>query len=332
MKKLAAVSSLVLFLAACGVNDDTTPANNTPPTVTLATSPNGAAPLTVTLNATASDPDGDALSYAWSLPGLPDAATVQTTFAAPGEYPVSVTVSDGEDSASASVTISVTGSEGAEPVTPDEPENPVSPPTDPGDNPAPPTQPTIKLTASPSGPAPYAVRYDISATGYPQGSTFSPDCLNESGRGYAEPVDDDTFVCFHTATNERVEVSVYAPGNVTAPDDTKIFPARVEPPADIPFEGTWRYTNTASGETGTFTITQGTRSGDAGATGTDATGVYSISYSDQDLDTDIVFNWPTGNGGTEIRPLPLPDGTQRYEYVDFTGPDNEVPIVLEQID
>ncbi len=326
MKKLAAVSSLVLFLAACGVNDDATPASNTPPTVTLATSPNGAAPLTVTLNATASDPDGDALSYAWSLPDLPDAASVQTTFAAPGEYPVSVTVSDGEDSASASVTVRVTGGEPAEPVAPGEPENPVSPPTDPGDNPAPPTQPTVKLTASPSGPAPRAVRYDFSATGYPEGSGYSPDCLNSSSSGYADPIDEDSFVCFHTSTDESVEVSVYLPGNSEKPANVKTFPAQVQAPAAVPFAGTWRYTNTESGETATFTVTEGETTG-FGAFGRDATGTYSISYFDQDLDIDIYFRWPNSNGGSEIRPRPLPDGTQRYEAVR-----EETPVILEQID
>lgn len=74
---------------------------NSPPTVNpTATPADGEAPLAVAFDAGASDPDGDALTYAWDF-GVAgtdaDAATVAKpsyTYAAPGTYTAKVTVTD----------------------------------------------------------------------------------------------------------------------------------------------------------------------------------------------------------------------------------------------
>lgn len=59
----------------------------------------GDAPLTVTLNGTgSSDPNGDVLSYLWTLNGevISTSAQFDYTFLTPGTYPISLTVSDSE--------------------------------------------------------------------------------------------------------------------------------------------------------------------------------------------------------------------------------------------
>jgi outer membrane protein OmpA-like peptidoglycan-associated protein len=89
-------------------------APNRPPTVRARCQPCTAeVGRSSTVSATAQDPDGDALTYAWSAPAgsLTSASAAQTPWTAPmveGPVPVSVTVSDGKGaSASDVVTIQV---------------------------------------------------------------------------------------------------------------------------------------------------------------------------------------------------------------------------------
>ena len=88
---------------------------NHPPTVTCSASPNSVQPgETVRLTATASDPDGDPLTYVWStdqgkLTQDNATATWDTTGLAPGSYTISVKVSDGKGgTADCSTTVTVT--------------------------------------------------------------------------------------------------------------------------------------------------------------------------------------------------------------------------------
>jgi len=83
---------------------------NHPPTVTLgADQTGGSLPLAVVFTATASDPDGDPLTYAWNFGdgttkpsgSASESHTYQTT----GTFTASVTVSDGQATAQASLTI-----------------------------------------------------------------------------------------------------------------------------------------------------------------------------------------------------------------------------------
>ena len=86
---------------------------NQPPVAVASAQPtNGVAPLTVAFDGTASsDPDGDALSYAWDLDGdgaFDDAAaaTASYTYTIPGTYLARLQVSDGTASATATVSVS----------------------------------------------------------------------------------------------------------------------------------------------------------------------------------------------------------------------------------
>ena len=106
--------ALTLLLSACDgttSTPDNSTSSNTAPTVTLTASPmTGTAPYSSVLTASASDPEGDALTYMWTTPDgtVPGSNTFSYTMSAAGSYPVAVTVSDGNLSASQSVTLSAT--------------------------------------------------------------------------------------------------------------------------------------------------------------------------------------------------------------------------------
>ncbi|NJD69712.1 MAG: PKD domain-containing protein [candidate division NC10 bacterium] len=83
---------------------------NHPPTVTLtADQTGGAPPLTVTFTATANDPDGDPLTYAWDFGDgttKPNGSASEShTYQTAGSFTATVTVSDGTATAQASLTI-----------------------------------------------------------------------------------------------------------------------------------------------------------------------------------------------------------------------------------
>ncbi len=109
---------LILSLAACGGGDGDAPTPSpTSPPATPTPTPENRAPIAdftfepdsvprgdadrtiVTFTATASDPDGDPLTFEWAISrGTPATATGQIVTATfPGEhsYPVTLTVSDG---------------------------------------------------------------------------------------------------------------------------------------------------------------------------------------------------------------------------------------------
>lgn len=114
MKRLFALPLLLLSLVSCSLLDEDTPdpqpapGNSAPTVILTASPPSGAAPLAVTFKATAVDADGDDLSYSWSLEGAANAPAASQTFSEVGSYPVTLTVSDGQTSASASTTVTVT--------------------------------------------------------------------------------------------------------------------------------------------------------------------------------------------------------------------------------
>ena len=110
---------LLLFLLACDLNirpeppEPVVPPNEAPRAVFNAAPESGNAPLEVAFDASgSSDPDGDALSYAWTFGDgeTGDGVRVTHTYSAAGDYQVTLTVSDGEKDDTQ--TINVTASEG----------------------------------------------------------------------------------------------------------------------------------------------------------------------------------------------------------------------------
>lgn len=112
---------LVLTLVACGGSDGgpTAAAANRVPAVTITQSPSGGAIVgvtTLTFSATATDPDGDAVTCTWDLgDGTPRTGTsVARSYAATGAFPANVTCTDGRGgSATAGSTVQARTLDGA---------------------------------------------------------------------------------------------------------------------------------------------------------------------------------------------------------------------------
>ncbi|NPA86552.1 MAG: PKD domain-containing protein [Candidatus Diapherotrites archaeon] len=88
------------------------PSDNSPPTITITSPPDGEifkAPASITVSWTASDPDGDSLSFTVDCGNGTTATTTATSYtcsySSGGTYTITVTASDGELSASDSVSI-----------------------------------------------------------------------------------------------------------------------------------------------------------------------------------------------------------------------------------
>ena len=108
-----ALPLIVLFLAACSQTPPPQPqpevgANAAPVVELAASSLEGEAEFGVNFLASASDPEGDALSYRWTVNGeaLEQAAsTLGLTFYAAGRYRVEVSVSDGVNTVTEALTV-----------------------------------------------------------------------------------------------------------------------------------------------------------------------------------------------------------------------------------
>lgn len=110
---VATIFALVL-LTGCPNPDIPKEKSNEAPTVSLsATKTTIAIGETITITANADDDDGDSLSYSWYLDNEKSQVTdevVTFTPASTGTYVIKCVVSDGEDSASDSITITVKSS------------------------------------------------------------------------------------------------------------------------------------------------------------------------------------------------------------------------------
>ena len=123
------------------------PDNRAPEVSLSANQTEGAAPLTVSFKADASDPEGDTLSYAWDFGNgkKADGNTSRTvTYTEPGSYTAVVTVGDGSSKTSANVEVNVMRA--TPPPTENAPPNILSVAADP-----------------PSGTTPVQVEFNVSA-------------------------------------------------------------------------------------------------------------------------------------------------------------------------
>jgi PKD repeat protein len=94
----AVVRDSVGNASSSGLVGVTTPANGVPVVATVTATPaSGNAPLTAAFAASASDPDGDPLAYAWSFGdgGVASGASVSHVYAWAGAYTATLTVTDG---------------------------------------------------------------------------------------------------------------------------------------------------------------------------------------------------------------------------------------------
>jgi O-glycosyl hydrolase len=112
-------SAVLTVYPYAGMNQPPTVADfkATPDVLTLS-GPGRSAPSTVSLSASATDPERDPLSYQWSVPGQPDGANVSLTtpgaavtsatgLSVPGEYVFTVAVSDGSHTVTRNVVLHV---------------------------------------------------------------------------------------------------------------------------------------------------------------------------------------------------------------------------------
>lgn len=213
---------------------DPTPGNDAPTVNLTATPAAGPAPLNVTLNANATDPEGDALSYSWDFGngGKAEGKAKQTiAYTDVGSYTATVTVSDGTQKTSDQVLIKVN-------------ENP-APPSNGG-----PQDVTITTTpATLTGPAPFEVSFSASATD-PEGDKLI----------YVWEFGDETMAGGATATHVYQQAGSYT-GSVTVGDAggskiRKEFNVTVTGSGNggdgTPFYGQWSWTlTTEQGETHT---------------------------------------------------------------------------------
>jgi len=213
------------------------------PTVRLsATETEGAAPLVVRFSAEATP---QASRYTWTLGGETRTTSVGSlahTFHAPGLYVVSVRATSRLGTATDSLTVNVTGS--TQPKPPDVPENP-----------------DIRVTRTPGGPAPWAVRYRAEVVGFDGPVRVRAGCSERDGVG-AEG--EAAVTCIHLETDERVTLELFTEdGRLIGRAD--VLSGVAAPEEGVAFLGTWRYT--ARGVTKTFEIVQGTRTAGESAEG-----------------------------------------------------------------
>ena len=109
---------------------------------------------------------------------------------------------------------------------------------------------TLKVTKTPGGPAPWAVRYSVRTEGYGPDTAFNVRCSAEGDVAYEEA----GAVCLHTTAAEQVKVDVLVRGNVV--DSVEVASEVTPPKEDIAFLGMWRYTS--RGQSETFEIVRGT--------------------------------------------------------------------------
>ncbi len=266
--------ALPLVLTACDLFGGSAP-QPTPSNVTLSASQTeGDSPLTVTFRAEASPAVG---VFSWAVGGQQQtetSGTFQTTFERSGLYVVSVAA----NGASASETVTVTA------------------PDVPG------TRPNIgdlKLTQTPGGPAPWAVRYTVTAGADLSESPPGLAARCNKTRVYRQVVA-GTFNCVHNGP-DTVSVKFTFGGKTTS--SAEIIP-KITQNSGVAFAGRWRYTS--RGVTETFEIVRGSETA-----GESADGRFKLFTVGQREGLIVEF---TIDGRTVVlTPTPDNDGKQLYE-------------------
>ena len=240
----------------------------------------GVAPLEVTFSATVSP---EASRYAWTLAGQTlsnTAADLSHTFDAPGFYLVTVTATTSLGPISESTTVKVTRAAPGEP-----PSGPI------GDT-------ELKVTPTPGGPAPWAVRYSVQAGGYGANAQLRVRCSAEGDSSYEA---EDGALCLHTTAGEQMQVEVLVDDKVV--DSAEVDSEVIPPQQEVAFRGTWRYDSRGKSET--FQITRGTA-----LAGEDQTGAFKLFVIKVDgLD---IAEFTFGGRTVVLRPVPETDGRQVF--------------------
>ena len=266
--------ALPLLLTACDLFGGSAP-QPTPPNVTLnASQTEGEVPLTVTFHADASPP---ADVFSWAVGGQQQtetSSTFQTTFERSGLYVVSVAA----NGASASETVTVTA------------------PDVPG------TRPNIgdlKLTQTPGGLAPWAVRYTVTADADLSESPPGLEARCGETRVYRQVVS-GSFSCVHN-TPDTVSVRFALGGETTASAD--ITP-KIAQNDGVAFAGRWRYTS--RGVTETFEIVKGSET--AGESADGRFKLFTVGQRDG-----LIVEFTLDGRTVVLSPTPADDGAQLYE-------------------
>ena len=201
---------------------------------------------------------------------------------------------------------------------PTKPNPPTTPPTDPNPPTKPdPAEPQITVKASPGGPVPWAVRYEVSVTSIPGYNDDAPvffdyTCGNEFGSFPTSGVTaerSDAFVCFHTDLDDEITVQVSGvDGNVLLEKKVK---AKVKASTGVAFKGKWRYgwgDDTYETTLDAGSPTSGAPHDPEGENPNNA--FYGVQYNFESRGPEIYVQAATYSD--PVVPDPLPDGTQRY--------------------
>lgn len=158
---------------------------------------------------------------------------------------MSVTVSDGKLEATASVNVTVT-------------EGDSEPNPEPDPNPEP--EIALNITASPGGPVPWGVTYEVKTSGeVPDGSTLSVTCAGQPAVDLTtlDVGIQKVFSCIHLTAGDKVVSTLKdTDGKVLAQREQT---ADVQASESIPFEGAWEYSGVTGdqfSESSNFDITQ----------------------------------------------------------------------------
>ncbi len=272
--------TLSLTLTACDLFGGPTPQplEPTPPTpqrVTLSASQTeGEVPLTVTFSAEASPAAG---VFSWVVGGavqVETSSTLTTTFERSGIYVVSVSAGGASDS------VTVTAS------APDTPN----------------TGPDIgklRLTQTPGGPAPWAVRYTVSADAELGALVPGLEARCAENRSY-QPVVSGSFACVHNGSDTAM-VKFTVAGETVA--RAKADPD-ISQNGGVAFKGRWRYMS--RGVTETFEIVRGSKT--AGESADGRFKLFTVG-----LRAGLIVEFTIDGRTVVLTPTPGDDGEQRYE-------------------